>query len=170
MQRQYHESSREITGSYWAAQGTSHIKPRGPLGSSPLRSDGSRNGQAGEAGLVEQCLAEAKSLKTKGQGTVRLSPSGQQPRQSGGGREGWIKNYSHDKLTQRNKQWAKSNGQRKALHLREKRKDAYSMLQSWIAGVMSSSMRVYMNENQNSWSQFRATAWRGLISSLGNEG
>jgi hypothetical protein len=61
-------------GSYWAAQGTSHIKPRGPLGSSPLRSDGSRNGQAGEAGLVEQCSAEAKSLKTKGQGAVRLPP------------------------------------------------------------------------------------------------
>jgi hypothetical protein len=74
MQRQYHESSQEITGSYWAAQGTSHIKPRGPLGSSPLRSDDSRNGQAGEAGLVEQCSAEAKSLKTKGQGTVWLPP------------------------------------------------------------------------------------------------
>jgi hypothetical protein len=29
-------------------------------------------GQAGEAGPVEQCSAEAKSLKTKGQGTVRL--------------------------------------------------------------------------------------------------
>jgi hypothetical protein len=67
MKRQYHQSSLEITGSYWAAQGTSPIKPRGPLGSSPLRSDGSRNGQAGEA-------EEAKSLKTKGQGTVRLPP------------------------------------------------------------------------------------------------
>ncbi len=29
---------------------------------------------AGEAGPVEQCSAEAKSLKTKGQGTVRLPP------------------------------------------------------------------------------------------------
>jgi hypothetical protein len=74
MQRQYHKISREITGSYWAAQGTSHIKPRGPLGSSPLRADGSHNGHAGEAGPVEQCSAEAKSLKTKGQGTVRLPP------------------------------------------------------------------------------------------------
>jgi hypothetical protein len=55
-------------------QGTSLIKPRGPLGSSPLRSDGSRNGQAGEAGPIEQCSAEAKSLKTKGQRTVRLPP------------------------------------------------------------------------------------------------
>jgi hypothetical protein len=32
----------------------------GSLGSSPLRSDGSRNDQAGEAGPVEQCSAEAK--------------------------------------------------------------------------------------------------------------
>jgi hypothetical protein len=56
------------------AQGTYHIKPRGPLGSSPLRSDGSRNGPAGEAGPAEHCSAEAKSLKTKGQGTVRLPP------------------------------------------------------------------------------------------------
>ncbi len=44
------------------------------MGSSPLRSDGSRNDQAGEAGPVEQCSAEAKSLKTKGQETVRLPP------------------------------------------------------------------------------------------------
>jgi hypothetical protein len=39
-----------------------------------VRSDGSRNGQAGEAGPVEHCSAEAKSLKTKGQGAVRLPP------------------------------------------------------------------------------------------------
>jgi hypothetical protein len=56
------------------AQGTSCFKPRGSLGSSPLRSDGSRDNQAGEAGPVEQSSAEAKSLKTKGQGTVRLPP------------------------------------------------------------------------------------------------
>jgi hypothetical protein len=67
--------SREQSGNYGfllGTQGTSHIKPRRPLGSSTLRSDGSRNGQAGEA--VEHCSAEAKSLKTKGQGTVRLPP------------------------------------------------------------------------------------------------
>jgi hypothetical protein len=45
------------------AQGTSCFKPRGSLGSSPLRPDGSRNDQAGEAGPVEQSSAEAKSLK-----------------------------------------------------------------------------------------------------------
>jgi hypothetical protein len=69
--------SREYSGIYGFlpdAQGTSCFKPRGSPGSSPLRSDGSRNDQAGEAGPVEQCSAEAKSLKTKGQGTVRLPP------------------------------------------------------------------------------------------------
>jgi hypothetical protein len=70
-------ASRELSGIYGflvGTQGTSHIKPRGPLGLSPLRSDGSRNGQAGEAGPVEQCSAEVKSLKTNSQGTVRLPP------------------------------------------------------------------------------------------------
>jgi hypothetical protein len=38
----------------------------------PLRSDGSRDDKVGEAGPVEQSSAEAKSLKTKGQGAVRL--------------------------------------------------------------------------------------------------
>jgi hypothetical protein len=69
--------SRELLGIYGfqlSAQGTSCIKPRGSPGSSPLRSDGSRDDQAGEAGPVEHSSAEAKSLKTKGQGTVRLPP------------------------------------------------------------------------------------------------
>jgi hypothetical protein len=52
-----------------------------------------------EAGPVEHCSAEAKSLKTKGQGTAGCHPSGQQLRQPDGGPEGQIKNYSHDKLT-----------------------------------------------------------------------
>ncbi len=34
----------------------------------------SQDDQVGEAGLVEQSSAEAKSLKTKGQRTVRLPP------------------------------------------------------------------------------------------------
>jgi hypothetical protein len=80
------------------AQETSHIKPRGSLGSSPLRSDGSRDDQAGEAGLVEQSSAEAKSLKLRAKGLSGCHPSGQQPRQPDGGPEGQIKNYSHDNL------------------------------------------------------------------------
>ncbi len=72
------------------------------MGSSPLRSDGSRNGQAGEAGEagpVEQWSAEAKSLKLRAKGLSDCHPSGQQPRQPDGGPGGRIKNYSHDKLT-----------------------------------------------------------------------
>jgi hypothetical protein len=61
------------------------IKPRGSLGSSPLRSDGSRNDQAGEAGPVEQSSAEAKSLKLRAKGLSGCNPSGQQPRQPDGG-------------------------------------------------------------------------------------
>jgi hypothetical protein len=38
-------------------QGTFRFKPRGSSWSSPLRSDGSRDNQAGEAGLVEPQLS-----------------------------------------------------------------------------------------------------------------
>ncbi len=87
-----------IYGFLLGTQGTSHIKPRGSLGLSPLRSDGSRNDQAGEAGPVEQSSAEAKSLKLRAKGLYGHHPSGQQPRQPDGGPEDQIKNYSHDNL------------------------------------------------------------------------
>ncbi len=67
--------SRESSGIYGfllSAQGTSCSRPRGSAWSSPLRSSGSQDDQTWEAGPVEQSSAEAKSLKTKGQGTVRL--------------------------------------------------------------------------------------------------
>jgi hypothetical protein len=57
--------------------------------SSPLRSDGSQDDQAGEAGLVEQSSAEAKSLKTKAKGLSNCYSSEQQPRQPDGNR--WAK-------------------------------------------------------------------------------
>ncbi len=79
-------------------QGTSHVKPRGSLGSSPLRPDGSRNDQAREAGPVEKSSAEAKSLKLRAKGLSGCHPSGQQSRQPDGGPEGQIKNYSPDNL------------------------------------------------------------------------
>ncbi len=84
-------------------QGTPHIKPRGSLGSSPLRSDGSHNDQAGEAGPVEQFSAEAKSLKLRAKGLSDCHPSGQQPWQPDGGPVGQIKNYSHDNLPKENR-------------------------------------------------------------------
>jgi hypothetical protein len=69
-----------ICGFLLGTQGTSCFKPRGSLGSSPLKSDGSHNDQAGEAGPVEHSSAEAKSLKLKAKGLSGCHPSGQQPR------------------------------------------------------------------------------------------
>jgi hypothetical protein len=71
-----------------SAQGTSCIKPRGSLGSSPLRSDDSCDTQVGEAGPVEQSSAEAKSLRLRVKGLSGCHPSGQQLRQPDGGPEG----------------------------------------------------------------------------------
>jgi hypothetical protein len=55
---------------------------KGITGINPLRSDGSR---AGEAGPGEQSSAEAKSLKLKAKGLSGCHPSGQKPRQPDGG-------------------------------------------------------------------------------------
>ncbi len=60
----------------------------GSPGSSPLRSDGSRDDQAGEAGPVEHSSTEAKSLKLRAKGLSGCHPSGQQPRQPDGGAKG----------------------------------------------------------------------------------
>jgi hypothetical protein len=80
------------------------FQAKGSPGSSPLRSDGSRDDQAGEAGLVEHSSAEAKSLKLMAKGLSGCHSSGQQPRQpDGGGPEGQIKNYSHEKLLKENR-------------------------------------------------------------------
>jgi hypothetical protein len=87
------DSVMRVVGNLRVPTGTSHIKPRGPLGLSPLRSDGSRNDQGGKAGPVEQSSAEAKSLKLRAKGLSGWHPSGQQPRQPDGGLEGQIKNY-----------------------------------------------------------------------------
>ncbi len=64
----------------------------------------------GEAGPVENCSAEAKSLKTKAKGLSGCDPSGQQPRQPDGGPKGQIKDYSHDKLLKET-----SNGQKQSV-------------------------------------------------------
>jgi hypothetical protein len=102
---------------------------------SPLRSDGSRDDQAGEAGPVEHSSAEAKSLKTKAKGPSSCHSSGQQPRQPDGGLEGQIKNYSHDNLLKKTELNAAlagiTIGQKAARQRKQrlrKRKGAYSML------------------------------------------
>ncbi len=52
LQGQCHESSRDIGGSYYALKGHSASGQGGSSRSSPLRSDGSQDDQAGEAGPV----------------------------------------------------------------------------------------------------------------------
>ncbi len=90
------------------------------MGSSPLRSDGSRNGQAGEAGPVEQCSAEAKILKLKAKGLSGCHPSRNNQGSQTGGHDNLLKETSSGQ-----KQMFKGK-----LALMRKKKDAYSMLQS----------------------------------------
>jgi hypothetical protein len=59
-----------------SAHETSGSKPRGSPGLSPLRSDGSRDDQAGEAGPVEQSSSEAKNLRIRAKGLSSCHPSG----------------------------------------------------------------------------------------------
>ncbi len=92
-----------IYGFLLGAQGTSNFKPRGSPGSNPLRSDGSRDDQAGEAGPVEQSSAEAKSLKLRGKGLSGCHPSGQPPRQQDGGPKGLNKELLSRQFTKRNR-------------------------------------------------------------------
>jgi hypothetical protein len=51
----------------------------------------------GEAGLLEQSSAEAKSLESKGQGTV-ATPVGNNRGSQTGGQRPKLKNYSHNNL------------------------------------------------------------------------
>jgi hypothetical protein len=119
----------------------------------------------GEAGLVEQSSAEAKSLKLRAKGLSGCHPSGQQPRQPDRGADCQIKNYSYDTLLKETElkaaltgsiRRAKGSPPKKESTTIEKGKDAYSSLLS--RGVMSVVMRLLMNENQESQSQVHVTA------------
>jgi hypothetical protein len=92
-----------IYGFLLSAQGTSCFKPSGSPGSSPLRSDGSCDDQAGEAVPVEQHSAEAKSLKLRAKGLSGCHPSGKQPRQPDGGPKGRNKELLSGQFTKRNR-------------------------------------------------------------------
>ncbi len=107
------------------------------MGSSPLRSDGSHNDQAGEAGPVEQCSAEAKSLKLRAKGLSGCHPSGQQPRQPDGGPEGQNKELLSQQFVERNKAMGKRQPAKERTKVYEKRKDAYSMLKLRAQGLSS---------------------------------
>jgi hypothetical protein len=72
---------------------------------------------------VEQCSAEAKSLKLRANGLSDCHPSGRQPRQPDGGARRTTLTITYlKKQAMGKKQMAKE-----TLRLREKRKDAYSM-------------------------------------------
>ncbi len=120
-----------------SAQGTSCIKPRGSPGSSPLRSDGSRDDYAGEAGPVEQSSAEAKSLKLRAKGLSGCHSVGNNRGSQTGSQRAKIQNYSHNNSLKETELKAALTGStvgQKAADKEsttiEKRKDAYSMLQS----------------------------------------
>jgi hypothetical protein len=84
-----------------SAQRTSCSKPRGSPWSSLLRSDGSRDDQAEEAGPVEQGSAEAKSLKLRAEGLPGCHSSEQQPRQPDRGPEGQNKGLLSRHITKK---------------------------------------------------------------------
>ncbi len=88
-----------VIGNVRVPQRTSCFKPRGSPGSSPLRSDGSRDDQAGEAGPVEHSSAEAKSLKLEAKGLSGCYPNGQQPRQPDGKARGQNKGLLSQQFT-----------------------------------------------------------------------
>ncbi len=129
-----------VVGNLWgllSAQGTSCFKPRRLPGLSPLRSDGSHDDQAGEAGLVEQSSAEAKSLKLRAKELSGCHPSGQQPKQPDGGLKGQNKELLSQQFTKRNRAKAVLTGSTvgqkqpaKESTTIEKREDSYSMLQA----------------------------------------
>ncbi len=83
-------------GSYNALKGHSAAGQRGSPWSSPLKSDGSRDDQAGEAGLVKRNSAEAKSLKTSVESTIRLLLQVEVGQT--GGQCAELMGYSHGKL------------------------------------------------------------------------
>jgi hypothetical protein len=60
------------------------LQAKGITGIDQIRSDGSRDDQAGEAGPVEHSSAETKSLKLEAKGLSGSHPSGQQLRQPDG--------------------------------------------------------------------------------------
>ncbi len=174
--------SREYSGIYGfllGAQETSCFKPRGSLGSSPLRSDGSRDDQGREAGPVEQCSTEAKSLKLRAKGLSDCHPSGQQPRQPDGRPESQIKNYSHNNLLKETELKValtgstvgqKASCQRKQRLRKKERRLLYAPILKLQKGVMSGVMRSVMNENQKRQSQVHVTALRCLRFKPGKRG
>ncbi len=115
------------------------VLQRGSPGSSPLRSDGSRDDQAGEAGLVEHSSAEAKILNTRGQGTVRLSPqwaTTEAARQEGQ-RPNKGLDYSHNNLQKNTELKSALTGSTVRQKAKEERRLHYAPILKLQKGMMS---------------------------------
>jgi hypothetical protein len=106
--------SREQSGIYGSllnTQRTSCSKPKGSPWSSPLRSDGSQDDQAGEAGPVELKLSGGQESQTKGQETVYLPlqwDSSRGSQMGGGGPVGWIKGLLSRHVHSKKESWKAS--------------------------------------------------------------
>jgi hypothetical protein len=151
-------------------QRTFCFKPRGSPGSSPLRSDGSHDDQAGEAGPVEHKSTEAKNLKLEAKRLSGCHPSGQQPRQPDGKARGQVKDYSHNNLqnnTELKAALTRSTVRQKA---KKERRLLYALILKLQKGIVSGLMKSVMSENQNSQSQVHATASRYLRFKPGKRG
>ncbi len=136
-----------IYGFLLGTQGTYCFKPRGSPGSSPLRSDGSRDDQAGEAGPVEHSSAGAKSLKLRATGLSGCHPSGQQPRQLDRGARGPNKELLSRQLTE-GKQSLKQLGL-EAMIVKKERHLLYAPIFKLQKGMVLGLMKSMMNENQS---------------------
>ncbi len=71
------DSIRRVVGNLWVPTGHSRdilLQAKGITGIESTQIRWFSDDQAGEAGPVEHSSAEAKSLKTRGQGTVQLPP------------------------------------------------------------------------------------------------
>jgi hypothetical protein len=113
------------------------FKPRESPGSSPLRSDGSRDDQAGEAGPVEHSSAEAKSLKLEAKGLSGCHPSGQQPRQPDRKTRGQIKDYFHNNLQKNTELKAALTGSTMRQKAKKERRLLYAPILKLQKGMVS---------------------------------
>ncbi len=121
----------------------------------------------GEAGLVEQSSAEAKSLKLRAKGLSGCHPSGQKPRQPDGGLGGQnkklilrqlLKKQSLKQLWLEELEGLKATRQRMHNDWKKERRLLYAPILKLQKGVMFWVMRLLMNKNQKSQSQVHVTA------------
>ncbi len=125
----------------------------------------------GEAGPVEHSSAEAKSLKTKGQGAVRLPPQWATTEATRRGARGPNKELLSQQFTKRKQSlkqlwpeasWVKGIPPKKATIEKRERRLLYAPILKLQKGMMSGLLKSVMNENQNSQSQVHVIVVRCL--------